>query len=205
LRDSAGSAADGCDARHDHADRRQLGDLAAAEPPARTALPIIKPPPASVTRVRVVIDDLIHLVLRFEIATRTLVPGLPTLRSALALPAHQLLGLRTRLRPPLRARLGRIGRRRLGASPRILTRLLLQPPQPILVLPDPARQLKNELDTRLTPRVVDRLRLRTIHVCKIRCTNEEPLPQAPTTERLLRYGDLQVKRAILDRARCPPT
>ena len=111
---------------HDHADRRQLSDLAATEPSARTALLIIKPPPASATRVWVVIDDLIHLILRFEIAPRTLVPGLPTLRSALALPAHQLFGLRTGLRPPLRARLGRIGRRRLRTSARILTRLLLQ-------------------------------------------------------------------------------
>ena len=95
---------------HDHADRRQLEDLVAAEPPARTALLIDKPAPASATRVWVVIDDLIHLVLRFEIATRTLMPGLSTLRSALTLAAHQLLGLRPRLRPPLRARLGRIGR-----------------------------------------------------------------------------------------------
>ena len=52
------------------------------------------------------------------------------------------------------------------------------------MLPDPARQLKNELDTRLTPRVVDRFRLRTIHACKIRCTNKESLPLAPTAERL---------------------
>jgi hypothetical protein len=28
---------------HDHADRRQLKDRVAAEPPARTALPVIKP------------------------------------------------------------------------------------------------------------------------------------------------------------------
>ncbi len=39
-------------------------------------------------------------------------------------------------------------------------------------------------DTRLTPRVIDRLRLRAVHACKIRCTNKESLPQAPTTERL---------------------
>ena len=156
----------------------------AAEPPARTALLINKPAPASATRVWVVIDDLIHLVLRFEIATRTLMPGLSTLRSALTLAAHQLLGLRPRLRPPLRARLGRIGRRRLGTRTRVLTRLLLQAPQPILVLLNPAGQLENELNTRLTPRVIDRLRLRAVHTCKIRCTNKEYLPKAPTTERL---------------------
>ena len=144
---------------HDHADRRQLGDLVATEPSARPALLIIEPPPASAARIRVVIDDLIHLILRLELATRTPMPGLPTRARALALPAHQLLRLRTRLRPPLRARLRRIGRRRLGTRARILTRLLLQPPQPILVLLDPARKLENELNTRLTPRVIDRLRL----------------------------------------------
>jgi hypothetical protein len=88
---------------HDHADRRQLTDLVAAEPPTRTALLIIEPAPASATRVRVVIDDLLDLVLRFEIATRTLVPGLPASLTLLAFAAHQLFGLRTRLRPPLRA------------------------------------------------------------------------------------------------------
>jgi hypothetical protein len=136
---------------HDHADRRQLSDLTAAEPPARMALPIIESPPASATRVWVVINDLIHLILRFEIATRTLMPRLPALRSALALPAHQLFGLRPRLRPPLRARLRRIRRRRLGTRPRILTRLLLQPLQTILVLLNPTREIENDLHTRLTP------------------------------------------------------
>jgi hypothetical protein len=135
---------------HDHADRRQLGHLVAIQPPVRTALLIIKPAPASATRLWIVIDDLIHPVLRRELATRTLVPGLPTRFATLALPAHQLFGLRARLRPPLRARLGRIGRRRLGTGTRILARLLLQAPQPILVLPGRARQLKDELHTRLT-------------------------------------------------------
>ena len=50
----------------------------------------------------------------------------------------------------------------------------------------PARQLKNEPHTRITTRVIDRLRLGAVHDCKIRCTNEESLPQAPTTERLER-------------------
>jgi hypothetical protein len=172
---------------HDHADRRQLKDLAAAEPPARTALLIIKPAPATATRIRIVIDDLIHLVLRFEIAPCTLMPGLPTLRSTLAVPAHQLLRLRTRLRPTLRARPRRIGRRRLGTGARILARLLLQTPQPILVLADPARQLKHELHTRLAPRVIDRLRLSTVHTRKIRCTKQESSPPAPTTERLPKF------------------
>ena len=134
----------------DHAGRRQLKDLVAAEPPGRPALLIIKPMSASATRVWVVIHDLIHLVLRFEITTRTRMPRLPALRSALSLPPHHLFGLRTRLRPPLRARLGRICRRRLGTGARILARLLLQAPQPILVLADPARQLKDERHTLLT-------------------------------------------------------
>ena len=110
----------------DHADRRQLAHLVAAEPPGRTALLIIKPAPASATRIRIVIDDLIHLVLRLEITTRTLVPRLPARLATLALPAHQLLGLRTRLRPPLRARLGRIARRRHRTRARILPGLRLQ-------------------------------------------------------------------------------
>ena len=169
---------------HDHADRRQLAHLVATEPPPRPALPIIKPAPATATRLRVVIDDLIHLILGLQIATRTPMPGLPTRPALLTLPTHQLLGLRTRLRPPLRTRLRRIRRRRPRTRTRILPRLLLQPPQPLLVLHDPACQLEDELDTRLTPRVIDRLRLGAVHACKIRCTNEESLPQAPTTERL---------------------
>jgi hypothetical protein len=97
---------------HDHADRRQLADLVATEPPARPALPVIKPASAPATRVWVVIDELIHLILRLEIATGTRMSGLCTTLATLALPAHQLLGLRTRLRPPLRARLRWILRRR---------------------------------------------------------------------------------------------
>jgi hypothetical protein len=84
---------------HDHADRRQLGDLVATEP--RPALLIIKPVPAAATRIRVVIDDLIHLIPGLLIATRTPMSGLPTSLAALTLPAHQLLRLRTRLRSPL--------------------------------------------------------------------------------------------------------
>ena len=136
---------------HDHADRRQLADLVATEPPARPALPVIKPASTSATRLRVVIDELIHMILRLEIATRTRMSGLHTTLATLILPAHQLLGLRASLRPPLRPRLGRILRRRPRARTRVLARLRLQPPQPLLVLHDPARQLEDEIDTRLTP------------------------------------------------------
>ena len=172
-----------------HAERRQLAGLVATEPPARRALPNIEPTPAPTARIWVVIDDLIDLILGPQLTTRTPMPELPTSLAPLALPAHPLLGPRTRLRPPLSARLRRILRRRLRTRARILPRLLLHPPQPILVLLDPARQLENELNTRLTPGVVDRLRLGTIHTCKIRCTKQESLPQAPTTERLPKVHD----------------
>lgn len=52
------------------------------------------------------------------------------------------------------------------------------------MLPDLTSETENELNTRLTPRVIDRLRRHTFHARKIRCTNKETLPQAPTTERL---------------------
>jgi len=169
----------------DHADRRQLADLVATEPPARPALRLIEPTPASATRIRVVIDDLIHLILRPQLSTRTPMPSLPTSLTALAFAAHQLLGLRASLRPPLRPRLRRIHRRRRGARTRVAPCLLLKPPQPILVLLKPARQLENELNTRHTPRVKNRLRLDAIHACNIRCTNKEYLPKTSTTERLL--------------------
>ena len=49
-----------------HTDRRQLADLVAAKPPAPTALGNSK---SSATRLRIMIDDLIHLTLGVEIAT----------------------------------------------------------------------------------------------------------------------------------------
>ena len=48
----------------------------------------------------------------------------------------------------------------------------------------PRRQLKQKRDTRIPARVIDRLRLRTIHARKIRCTKQESLPTSPTTEHL---------------------
>ena len=169
---------------HDHADRRQLRHLVATEPPGRPALRVIEPTTAASARIRKVIDDLIHLILGPQLATRTAMPWLATSLAPLGLPAHQLLGLRTRLRTPLRPRLRRILRRRLRARARILPRLLLEPLQSILVLSDPVGEIENEPDTSLTPRVIDRLRLRAVHTRKIRCTKQESLPQAPTTERL---------------------
>ena len=135
----------------DHADWRQLGALVATEPPARPALPKIEPTSASATRIRVVIDDLIHLILGPQLTTPTPMPALPTSPAALAFPAHQFLDLRASFRPPLRPRLRRIHRRRARARARVLTRLLLQPPQPILVLLNPGRETENQLNTRHTP------------------------------------------------------
>jgi hypothetical protein len=131
-----------------------------------------------------VIDDLLDLILRCQLATGALMPALPTSRALLAIPAHQFLGLRPRFRSPLSPRLRRIHRRRLGTRARVPARLLLKPLQSILMLLKPRNEIENELDTRLTPRVIDRLRLHTLHARKIRCTKQESLPLAPTTERL---------------------
>ena len=181
-----------------HADRRQLSDLVAAEPPARRALLLAEPMPASTARVRVVIDDLIDLMLGTQLTTGTPMSELPTGLTTLPLP-HQLLRLCARLRTPLRPRLRRIHRRRLGTRTRVLTRLLLKPPQPILVLRKPPREIETELHTRLTPCVKDRLRVGAVHACTIRCTNTESLPEAPTTERLPGSVDLQGIYQLSDR------
>jgi hypothetical protein len=124
--------------------------LMATEPPARPALPFTESMPTRGAGVRVVIDDLINLILRPQLAARAPMSGLPTSLTPLALAARHLLGLRASLRPPLRPRLRRIPRRRSRTRPRVLPRLVLQPPQPILMLFNPARQIENELDTRLT-------------------------------------------------------
>ena len=47
----------------DHADRRQLGNLMATEPPARAALLSCELAAAPAARIGVVIDDLINLIL----------------------------------------------------------------------------------------------------------------------------------------------
>src|SRR5271165_1427299 len=168
----------------DHADRRQLGNLMATEAATRTLLIGLELSAARATHGRIVIDDLIHLIGRLQFTASATVPLLSALLTALTLPAQKLLRLRSRLRPPLRPRLRRILRRRPRTRAGVLTRLLLQPLQTILVLLDPARQRQNELDARLTTRVIDRLRLHAVHNRKIRCTKQESLPTAPTTERL---------------------
>jgi hypothetical protein len=113
--------------RPENADRRQLGDLVATEPPPRAPLPAGERATAPAARIREVIDDLINPILRTKLATRTPMPRLPAGRSLLALPPRQLLRLRSRFRPTLLPCLGRIHRRRPGARARVLTGLCLQP------------------------------------------------------------------------------
>jgi len=135
-----------------HGDRRQLDHLVATEPTARPLLLGREPSTTGAARIRVVIDDLIHLIRRLQLATSATVPRLSTLLAALTLFAHQLLRLRPRLRPPLRPRLGRIGARRLGTRPRVLTRRRLHTTQTLLHLPDSRSKIENELHTPRAPR-----------------------------------------------------
>jgi hypothetical protein len=99
--------------KHEHADRRQLGELMAAEPARRPALVDRKLATASAASIGIVIDDLVDLVLRREFPTRAAMSRLTARRARRALPAQHLLRSRTRLRTTLLARLGRVRRRRL--------------------------------------------------------------------------------------------
>lgn len=89
-------------------DRRQLCDLVAPEAPARN--PLIGPELvlAAAAALGIVIDDLIDLILRRELAPRPLVAGLAARLALAAAPGQQLLGLRPGLRATLLARLGPI-------------------------------------------------------------------------------------------------
>ena len=60
-----------------HADRRQLGNLMATEPPPRALLLIGELASAPATRIGVVIDDLINLVLRPRSRPAPGCPGCP--------------------------------------------------------------------------------------------------------------------------------
>src|SRR5438045_2765363 len=55
----------------DHADRRQLSDLVATEPPPGLLLLSGELATTPAARLRVMIDDLIDLILRAQLATRT--------------------------------------------------------------------------------------------------------------------------------------
>ena len=96
----------------DHADRRQLRDLVTTEPATPRALlhrKLTSAPtalhreltPASTALLRIVIDDLIDLILRLQIAPRTTMPGLTARLTPLTFLARQLLRLRPRFRPAL--------------------------------------------------------------------------------------------------------
>src|SRR5450756_447804 len=97
---------------------------------------------------------------------------------------QQLLRLGPGLGATLLTCLGRIGRRRLGARARIRPRPLLQPSDPILQASDLAliarRQLKQELDARLTTSVVDGLRLSALHTPRVRRHSAQPSPTSTT-------------------------
>jgi hypothetical protein len=133
-------------------------------------------------------DDLVNLILRDVCTSRSRMPLLATSPPlGLATLGQQLLGLRARLRPPLLTRLRWILRRRPRTGPRVLARLRLQATQPLLEPLNPTRQLEDELNTRLAPRIIDRLRLDSIHPNKIRCITKRSWLWNPTTERLRFY------------------
>ena len=85
----------------DHADRRQLCDLVTTEPATPRALLDRELTSATTALLRIVIDDLIDLILRLELAPRTTMPGLTARLTALTLPPCKLLRLRPRFRPAL--------------------------------------------------------------------------------------------------------
>ena len=70
----------------DHADRRQLRNLMATEPPPRRRCSSGERATAPTARIRVVIDDLIDLILGPQLATGTPMPGLTARLAPLTLP-----------------------------------------------------------------------------------------------------------------------
>ena len=176
---------------HDHAGRRQLGHLAAAEPAPGLALVDAELVAAAATGIRVVIDDLIDLIFGLQRPTRAPMPSL-TARFALgALPPQQLLRLCARLGPPLLTRLGWILRRRFRTRPRVLPHLTLQPSQPLLKPLNPSGEIEHELHAHIPAGVIDRLGLGTLHGAKIRRAQPRTLLWRPTTERLPEAPRLQ--------------
>ena len=127
----------------------------ATEPPRGQLLVLAELVPAAAAAVRVVVDDLVHLILGRQRTAGAPMPGLTPGRAPLALLGQQLLRLRPRLGSPLLTRLRRILRRRLRPRPRVLPRLLLKPPDPLLQHPrlplNRRGQLKNHLNARSRP------------------------------------------------------
>jgi hypothetical protein len=98
------------------ADRRQLGDLVAPEPAAGPLLMLAELMPAAATRLRVVRDDLIDLILACQPTARSTMAFLPAGPALGTVLGQQLPGLRARLSTPLLTRLRQIRRRRLGTG-----------------------------------------------------------------------------------------
>jgi len=85
----------------------------ATEPATRAALLRTEPLPARATRIGVVIDDLIDLILGPQFTTGAPMARLSTRLAALTLPPRKLLRLLACFCPPLLTRFGGILRRRL--------------------------------------------------------------------------------------------
>ena len=139
--------------------RRQLGDLMAPRPVTRNLLALGELAPAIPTLLGVMVNDLLHPVFRQQLAPGARVTVLTTCLTLLTVLLQQFLGFRSRLLPALLPRLRSIGRRWLRTVPRTRSSLLLQHPQPLLQPRLPIHQPHQELDTRLAPRVIDRLSL----------------------------------------------
>src|SRR5450755_1331018 len=181
----------------------QLGNLMAPRLVTRNLLTLSELPPAPRTIVWVVINDLPHLTLSKQPAPRAAMTRLPARLTVLAILAGQLLRFLARLRPTLLTRLGSILRRCLRTVARTRGRFLLQRPQPLLgprLLIDHSHQ---ERDTRLTPRVIDRLSLRPVHTSKIRRPPQRTLLWKTTTSERLRITWLTLGKTRLDAPRVP--
>ena len=155
-----------------HRGRRQVRHLMTPAP--RGVFSCRRTPARTATLIGVVVDDLVHPVLGQQLTTRAPVTGLGA-RLALSASLGPRLRLLTRLRSTLCPRLRRIRRRR-----RELLRESLAPspptPHALPQLPDlasPASPIPAELHARLPTRVIDRLRLRTLHTHKVRGSNQQ--------------------------------
>ena len=98
--------------------RWQLGNLMAPRPVTRDLLAVGELPPAPRTLLRVMVNDLLHLILRQQLPTRAPVTRLTARLALLPVLADQLLRLLPRLRSTLLTRLRSIRRRRRGTVPR---------------------------------------------------------------------------------------
>ena len=159
-----------------------------SEPAGRTLLVLGEVAPTAATRLRVMLDDLVDLVLPSQLATNAGMPVLGARLASSAVAGQQILGFRASLRAALLTRRGRILRRRLRTRPRISARLILKPPDPLLEPLNRRRKLQKNLHARLPARVIDRLCLTTIHTAKIRRAQPQTLLWRPTTERLRNSG-----------------